>query len=98
MKEEFLIVPDRYCRNHIYNSKVLSMLDDIKEVYKTGAKYFVIQFLDEDVEEAKLISKAFREAVDMLNCGDFSQTNNIKEALDMLKGKTTKGHYYRGVL
>ncbi|GIW49319.1 MAG: peptidase U32 [Caloramator sp.] len=98
MNEEFLIVPDRYCRNHIYNSKILCMLEDIREIYKTGAKYLVVHFLDEKVDEARKISRAFREAVDMLNNNEFIQTENIKEVLDMLKGKITKGHYYRGVL
>ncbi|MCX7694973.1 MAG: DUF3656 domain-containing protein [Caloramator sp.] len=98
MNEEFLIIPDRYCRNHIYNSKILCMLEDIREIDKTGAKYLVVQFLDEKVDEAKKISRAFREAVDMLNNSEFMQTDSVKEVLDMLKGKITKGHYYRGVL
>lgn len=96
--EEFLIIPDFYCRNHIYNSKVLSMLDNINEVFDLKPNYIVINFVDEDVKEAEKIAKAFKKAVDAYNQGKIAVDKEIEETIEMLKGKVTKGHYYRGVL
>lgn len=98
MNEEFLVVPDMYCRNHIYNSKVLCMLEDLRDVCETGVDSLIVYFLDESIDDAVNISKAFREAVDMLNNKEYKLTKNIDYVLKMLNAKITKGHYYRGVL
>lgn len=96
--EEFLIIPDWYCRNHIYNSKVLSMLENINEILELKPNYILINFVDEDIDYAEKIAKAFKGAVDSYNEGRIIESEDIKETIEMLKGKVTKGHYYRGVL
>lgn len=96
--EEFLIIPDYHCRNHIYNSKVLSMLDNIDEVLSLKPNYILVNFVDEDVKDAIKISSAFKKAVEAYNQGNPINDKEVIDTIEMLKGKVTKGHYYRGVL
>ncbi|TDT61036.1 DUF3656 domain-containing U32 family peptidase [Fonticella tunisiensis] len=96
--EDFPVVTDWYCRSHIYNSKILCSLEHIKDIMDVNADYMLLSFLDETPEEAELVVKAYREAIDAAWEGDFNLTHSGERLLESLKGKITKGHLYRGVL
>ncbi|QCX32928.1 U32 family peptidase [Caloramator sp. E03] len=94
--EVFPVVTDYNCKSHIYNSKILCMIEHIKDIMELNASYFVIEFLDESPEDASLIVAAFKDGINKCIKKDFTLSDNMIKLLDKLKGKITKGHFYRG--
>lgn len=59
MKERFPIVTDRFCRSYIYNSVLLNLIPNIKELEGLGVSSFRLDFIDEDYDNTCDILKAF---------------------------------------
>lgn len=97
MGEEFEVVPDKYCRNHIYNSKILCTIEHIRDIININADYAAINLLDESYEEAFLTVNAYKKQLEASSKGEFKLCEEAELMLDNLKGKITKGHFYRGV-
>ncbi|MCX7883677.1 MAG: DUF3656 domain-containing protein [Caloramator sp.] len=95
--EYFPVITDYNCKTHIYNSKILCMLENIKDICQINADYIVLDFLDESYSDAYLIVSAFKEGIIKAKHNDFSLSPNMEKLLHKLKGKITKGHFYRGV-
>ena len=85
----FPIVTDQFCRMHVLNSKVLSMLPYVHDLKNAGIGAFRIdgRYLsnDELVQTVQVYRRAFN--------GDSLNETNISENLDF-----TRGHYFRGVI
>jgi U32 family peptidase len=97
MGEEFEVVPDKYCRNHIYNSKILCTIEYMRDIINMNADLLTLNFLDESYEEALLTLRAYKNQVSAAVAGDYRVGQEAIELLEKLKGKITKGHFYRGV-
>lgn len=98
MGEDFPIYTDYYCRSHIYNSKKLSMIENIKDVLSLNVEYLLINFLDEDENEVELTIKAYKDAIERGEKGDFKIESLQDDLIKLLDGNTTKGHFYKGVI
>lgn len=60
---EFLIITDDFCRSHIYNSVSSNLIPNLDSIKKIGIKYFRIDFIDENYEEACKVLKSFNEGI-----------------------------------
>lgn len=95
--EVFPIITDYYCKNHIYNSKILCTIEHMKDIINLNADYIVLDFVDEAPKDAALAVAAYKESLKSGYEGKYGLTENMKKLLDRLEGKITKGHFYRGV-
>jgi U32 family peptidase len=96
--EFFPVITDFNCRSHTYNSKVICMIEHMKDIASLKTDYLVLNFIDEKPEDAKLVIRAYRDAIERAAEGDFSISDIGKELIERLKGNITKGHFYRGVM
>jgi U32 family peptidase len=96
--EVFPVITDYYCRNHIYNSKIICMIEHMKDIASLNADYVMLNFIDETVEDAGLVMRAYKDGIDRAFEGDYRVTDTGRELLEKLKGNMTKGHFYRGVM
>ena len=92
---KFSLVTDQFCRTHILNSKVLSMLPMVNEFKAIGISTLQIE------------AKAMTEAEICQTVSEYVKAMSIKAPLTKeqenyfrkQEGKDiTRGHYYRGVL
>lgn len=92
---KFPLVTDQFCRTHILNSKVLSMLPMVNEFKAIGISTLQIE------------AKAMTEAEICQTVSEYVKAMSIKAPLTKeqenyfrkQEGKDiTRGHYYRGVL
>jgi putative protease len=97
MGEEFEVIPDKHCRNHIYNSKILCTIEHMRDIINMNADFLALNFLDESYEDALLIIKAYKNQIDAAMAGEYRFSPEANELLEKLRGKITKGHFYRGV-
>lgn len=97
MGEVFEVVPDIYCRNHIFNSKILCTIEHIRDIINLNADYLALSFLNESYEDALLTVKAYKNQIKAAQNGDYNLTKESKQLLVKYKGNITKGHFYRGV-
>lgn len=97
MGEVFEVVPDRYCRNHIYNSKTLCTIEHIRDIISMNSDYVALNFLDDSYEDVVLTFKAYKYQLSAAIDGDYKLGYEANELLEKLKGNITKGHFYRGV-
>lgn len=79
--EEFVIITDKYCRSHIYNSKALNLSQYIKEIKGQRINSIRLDFIDEDYEETFKVIQSFEG----------------RKGQEFEGNKYTKGHYKRGV-
>ncbi len=93
----FPIKTDIYCRSHIYNSQILSMIEDIPDMIKSGINILRINILDEEEKDALRIVKAVKEVLEKSRQEAISE--ETKDTIEYIKKRGyTKGHYYRGVM
>ncbi|SHH24380.1 U32 family peptidase [Tepidibacter thalassicus] len=91
--ELFPIAQDMFCRSVIYNSKVLCMIDHLKDIYDAGINIFRLDFTFEKEEYIREILKAYIDIIK--NNFEFDEEIKIYEKLK--REGITKGHYLRGV-
>lgn len=98
MGEEFPIYTDIFCKSHIYNSKVLCTIENIKDLISLDVDYFHLSFLDESLDEVKLIIDAYKEEFLKAKESNFNLGKSARNLLELLNGNITKGHFYKGVI
>ncbi|MEF9952761.1 MAG: U32 family peptidase [Clostridium sp.] len=98
MGEEFLIYTDMLCRSHIYNSKTLCTLENMKDILPLKVEYLEITFLDENESQVRDVIRAYKDAIIRGENKDYLLEDCQNSVLDSLKGCITKGHFYRGVI
>jgi U32 family peptidase len=97
MGETFKVIPDLYCKNHIYNSKILCTIDCFRDIININADYIALNFLDETYEEALLTIKAYKSQLADAKLGHYNLTPDSEQLITSLQGSLTKGHFNRGV-
>lgn len=98
MNMKFPVRTDIYCRSHIYNSKLLSMIDSLKDLKDAGVNIFRLNMMEEDEKQVYMVTKGFRDTIDALKIGSMSLPGSAEQVIEYVKQKGfTKGHYYRGV-
>jgi putative protease len=97
MGEEFPVITDTHCRSIVYNSKILCIIDNMKDIINLNADYIKLDFVDEEPEAAGLVVKAFEEGLKNAAEGDYKISEYGEILREKLKGSMTKGHFLRGV-
>jgi len=94
----FPVKTDIYCRSHIFNSKILSMLENLRDLIDNGVNVLRLNMIDEDQDSVYSIVKAFKDAANNIMYGIKADDHNINSVIENIKNAGfTKGHYYRGV-
>lgn len=95
----FPVTQDDFCRVHIYNTKELSMIEDINTLYQAGISRLRLETSIESPERAAKVIRYWRSELDRFKQpGVYQPTPEIKEKIAALSpAGLTKGHYYRGV-
>jgi len=94
---EFPIKTDAYCRSHIYNSKILSMLDSMRDLLDSGVNIVRLNIQDEKESDVFGIVRAFKDCVTSIKKGE-KIPDSVNDVINQIKDRGyTKGHYYRGV-
>jgi len=95
--EVFPVITDWTCRSHVYNSKILCTIDNIKDIINIYPDYIVLSLLNESEEQSKLAVEACR--VEIYNSLEGRKGENLSlEKLKKLLGNSiTKGHIQYGV-
>lgn len=98
MGEDYPIYTDLLCRSHIYHSKTLSMIGNMKDVLSLNIDYIQLSFLDESLSNVKRVIRGYKDAILRGENGDYSIRSLQEEVLEGLNGKSFKGHFYKGVI
>lgn len=61
--ERFLLLTDNQCKSHIYNSKILSSIEHIKEIMELNLDYILLDFITETDKDASLAVAAWCQAL-----------------------------------
>ena len=77
------------CYNIIYNSLATSLLTEAASVKRLGCESYRLSFTLEEPREAAELARHFAEV--------YVQGSSAGEAGRKTTGRTTKGHYRRGV-
>lgn len=96
--ESFEILPDKNCRNHLFNSKILCSLDIMRDMMKLGADYLSMEFLLEDYDAAREITLLHAEQLEAASKHEFEALPGSLAFITKLGDSRTKGHFYRGAL
>jgi putative protease len=96
----FPLEMDQMCRMHIFNSKDLCLIEDLKRYKEYGINSLRIEAGRYLPEEIQLIVTSYKRGLQYLESGDCGEIlTQLKAQLEQKKKDTfTKGHYYRGVL
>lgn len=96
----FPVTQDEFCRAYIYNTKELSMIEDIPSLAAAGISRLRIETSIEDADRAGRVTKLWRAELDRFSRdpAGFLPRPEVKEKISaMTPAGLTKGHYYRGV-
>lgn len=96
----FPVTHDEFCRTQIYNTKELSMIEDILALYHAGISRFRLETSIESPERVRQVILFWRSEINKFKRqpGEYQPTVDIKEKIAaMSPAGLTKGHYYRGV-
>lgn len=98
MGEDYPIYTDLLCRSHIYHSKTLCMLENIKDIVGLNVDYIQLSFLDESLSEVKNVIAAYKDGLTRGENRDYSISTIQEDVIESLNGKCFKGHFYKGVI
>ena len=92
---DFPLVMDQFCRMHVLNSKVLSMLPYGADFGRAGIRRIRIEGRAMEADELSRVIRAYQEIKE----APPGAVENPMEDLRHIEGKDiTRGHYFRGVL
>ena len=95
---KFPVATDADCRFHVFNSRTLCMMEDLKRLISLGPLALRIEGrLMDEAELAGTVS-LYRQALDQLGNGLELDLKDLAGQLPGANQEFTKGHYYRGVL
>lgn len=83
---------DRFCRMHIFNSRELCMLGELRELAGCGMDIALLDLRLHEAGRAEQITSLYRRA---LTADDTKPL--LEEAFKLTSQGFTKGHFYRGV-
>ena len=92
---DFPIKTDQFCRMHILNSKILSLLPYVPKLLHMGISTLRIEGRGILPGELGAVTTAYRRAMSL----PFPLSEQAQEGLRLAEGNNvTRGHYFRGVL
>ncbi|MGE5398692.1 MAG: DUF3656 domain-containing U32 family peptidase [Chitinophagales bacterium] len=95
----FPITTDRYCRMHLYNSRVTCLLDELPELMSYGLTWFRIDAVLESESQIEKVVSTYRRVLDTLVKGQKIDLKRIRNELEQASpAPFTRLHYQRGVL
>jgi len=97
---KFPILPDKECRNHIYNPKTHCLIEHLLDLSKAGVRSFRIEAAGESVQWIKKVVEIYSGAVKLLENDALNKEIIVKMKEDLLLASPdgfTKGHYFRGL-
>ncbi|MEQ8200237.1 MAG: U32 family peptidase [Syntrophomonadaceae bacterium] len=95
----FPLETDSDCRQYIFNSRVLCLMEDLDRILALHPASIRIEARRTDMEGLGLLVRLYREAADQIAAGRRPELSAYQGRLaEMSEVAFTKGHYYRGVL
>ncbi len=93
----FPLETNENCTVEILNTQKLCLIENLKELDKSGLNRVRLNFTNEDSDEIKETIKAYKQALDAISD---SKTNPfVKDFAEKMKKEGyTKGHFFRGVI
>ncbi|MEW6425343.1 MAG: DUF3656 domain-containing protein [Bacillota bacterium] len=88
----FPVEVDRFCRMHIFNSRELCLLDELRAVMETGAGVLRIDARRHGPAYVSKVTRAYRQALERGGKGPGKEV-----ILPLIPGGITTGHFFRGV-
>lgn len=96
---EFPLETDADCRFYVFNSRTLSMMEDLARVIDLGPASIRIEARRLKGAGLARTVQIYRQAVDEYRDGSRPDLRGYQEELSAISSSAfTKGHYYRGVL
>ncbi|HZK42692.1 MAG TPA: DUF3656 domain-containing protein [Syntrophomonadaceae bacterium] len=95
----FPVTTDAYCRFYVFNSRTLSMLEDLEKLTKKKPYALRIEAHRLSGEQLTRTVSIYRQVLEQINSN--SKPDLLKAKLELTEVSSspfTKGHYYRGVL
>jgi putative protease len=94
----FPIVADRNCKNYIFNSKPLCMLDHLLKLSRLRPAGFRIEARLDKYQKLEQTVASYRKVRDALKKGIIPDPQRLEEIKNSITGGSfTRGHYFRGV-
>jgi len=97
----FPVATDRSCRTHIFNSRVLCMIEDVDQLAAAGVAVLRVEAGREEPAYVSAVVEAYRRVIDCLTAGGDVRRQSLlarKAIAGLDPAGFTKGHYFRGVL
>lgn len=95
--EVFPVITDWTCRSHVYNSKILCTIDNIKDIINMYPDYIVLSLLNESEEQSKLVTEACKIEIYNSMEGIKGKNPSLEKLKKLLGDSITKGHIQYGV-
>lgn len=95
--EVFPVITDWTCRSHVYNSKILCTIDNIKDIISVYPDYILLSLLNESEEQSKLAAEACRIEINNLMEGRKGENPSLEKLKRLMGNSITKGHIQYGV-
>lgn len=94
----FPITGDADCRFYIFNSRTLSMFDDLPKLAALSPGGLRLEMRRSPAEQVGQTVKLFRKALNNIATDQADQNEHLRGQLELCSPSAfTKGHYYRGV-
>jgi len=94
----FPVTGDADCRFYVFNSRTLSMLDDLPKLVSLSPGAFRLEMRRSSAEQVGQVVRIFRKALNNIAADQAEQNKSLKDQLARhAPSAFTKCHYYRGV-
>lgn len=95
----FPIATDQHCRFYVFNSRRLCLLDALDQVLEIGCEALRIEARRQTADETAETVAMYRRALQELQRGKRVDLDLMRKLLEQKQGfRTTRGHFFRGVL
>ncbi len=94
----FPVISDHYCRNYVFNSKPICLIDQLEQVRKVQPDSIRIESLLNSKKEIDNIIASYRYVWENLNSENKISEQKIESIrAEMVGNNFTRGHFFRGV-
>lgn len=93
----FPVASDADCRLYIFNSRTLSLIENLERVVEMGIGWLRIEARRSSPEEVQRTTSVYRDVIGKLRAGRRVDLPEYKERLNLAPGSYTRGHFLRGV-
>jgi len=94
----FPVLSDADCRFYIFNSRTLSMIDDLSKLAALAPGAFRLEMRRASAEQVSKVVSIFKKALENIAAGQKESNEELRAQLEQCSPSPfTKCHYYRGV-